>query len=137
MLRQKLFPIVLASALLLALSSAATAQGRIARMAKLKAYLALTDVQVADVTALLKKHQDAAFPLRQDLRARTHELRTALQTPEPNPNAVGQLVIARHGVSKQLHALKSKLRSDIAAVLTPEQKEKFQQLKPRPGNRKP
>ena len=137
MLIKRLFPIVLASALLLALSSAATAQGRVARIAKLKNYLALTDAQVADISSLLKKHQGAAFPLRQDLRARNHELRMALDTPEPNPNAVGQLVIARQSVNKQLRALNAKLRSDIAAVLTPEQREKFQQLKLRPGNRRP
>ena len=134
---KKFFQIVPASVLLLALCAAATAQGNVARITSLKTHLALTDAQVADITALLNRHRQAAFGLRQDLRARTHELRTALQAPEPSPNGVGQLVIARDGVSRHLRALNSKLRSDIAAVLTPEQKEKFYQLKRWPRHRRP
>jgi Spy/CpxP family protein refolding chaperone len=44
-------------------------------------------------------------------------------------------VIARRALSQQLRELNLKLRTDIAAVLTPEQKEKFQQLRQRPGRR--
>jgi Spy/CpxP family protein refolding chaperone len=133
---KKIFSAVLMSSLLLVCSSVAAAQGQAGQVARLKRFLALTDTQVTDISALVKKHRQAAFPLRQDMRARNQGLRKALETPEPNPNAVGQLVIARRGLNKQLRALNVKLRSDIAAVLTPEQKQKFEQLKALRGTRR-
>lgn len=137
MLTRKIFWVGLVCSLLFVCSSVAAAQGRAGQLAKLKTYLALSDGQVNDMGALLKKHQEAAFPLRQDLRARSHELRNAVDTPEPNPNTVGQLLIARNALTKKLRALNVKLRSDIAAVLTPDQRQKFEQLKPWRGRRAP
>ena len=133
---KKISSVVLAGSLLLACSSVAAAQGRAGQMPRLKRALALTDTQVNDIGILLKKHREAAFPLRQDLRVRNHELRNALETAEPNPNTVGQLVIARNGLSKQLRELNIKLRTDIAALLTPEQKAKFDQMQGRRGPRR-
>src|SRR5437870_3840965 len=125
---KKISSLVLAGSLLLVCSSIAVAQGQAGQSVRLKRFLALTETQVTGVSALMKKHRRAAFPLRQDMRARNQELQKALETPEPNPSAVGQLVIARRGLNKQLRALNVKLRSDIAALLTPEQKQKFEQL---------
>jgi len=122
--------------LLLVCGNVAAAQGQAGQMVRLKRFLALTDTQVNDIGALLRKHREAAFPLRQDLRARNHQLQNALDTAEPNPNTVGQLVIARNELNKELRALNVKLRSDIAAVLTPEQKQKFEQMKARRGARR-
>jgi Spy/CpxP family protein refolding chaperone len=133
---KKISSVVLMGSLLLVCGSVAAAQGQAGQMARLKRLLSLTDTQVNDIGALLKKHREAAFPLRQDLRARNHELQNALDTAEPNPNGVGQLVIVRHGLTKQLRALNVKLQSDIAAGLTPEQKQKFEQLKARRNARR-
>jgi Spy/CpxP family protein refolding chaperone len=133
---KKISSAVLMSSLLLVCSSVAAAQGQGGQLARLKSLLALTDTQLTDISALVKKHRQIAFPLRQDMRARNQELQRALETTEPNPNAVGQLVIARRGLNKQLRALNVKLRSDIAAVLTPEQRQKFEQLKAVRGARR-
>lgn len=129
MLIKKISSVVLMGSLLLVCGSVAAAQGHAGQMARLKRALALTDAQVTSIGALLKTHREAAFPLSQEVRARNHELQTALDTAEPNPNTVGQLVIARHGLTSQLQALNVKLQSDIAAVLTPEQRQKFEQMK--------
>ncbi len=129
MLIKKISSVVLMGSLLLVCGSVAAAQGHAGQMARLKHFLALTDTQVNDISALLKTHREAAFPLGQEVRARNHELQTALDAAEPNPNTVGQLVIARNGLTKQLQALNVKLQSDIAAVLTPEQRQKFEQMK--------
>ncbi|HLF84278.1 MAG TPA: periplasmic heavy metal sensor [Blastocatellia bacterium] len=136
MLIKKISSVALMGSLLLVCGSVAAAQGQAGQMVRLKRFLALTDTQVNDIGALLRKHREAAFPLRQDLRARNHQLQNALDTAEPNPNTVGQLVIARNGLNKELRALNVKLRSDIAAVLTPEQKQKFEQMKARRGARR-
>ena len=136
MLIKKISSVALMGSLLLVCGSVAAAQGQAGQMVRLKRFLALTDTQVNDIGALLRKHREAAFPLRQDLRARNHQLQNALDTAEPNPNTVGQLVIARNELNKELRALNVKLRSDIAAVLTPEQKQKFEQMKARRGARR-
>lgn len=132
---KKISSVVLASTVLLACSSVAVAQARAGQLPRLKRLLSLTDTQVNDIAVLLKKHREAAFTLRQDLRVRNHELRNALQSAEPNATTVGQLVIARSGLSKQLRELNIKLRSDIAALLTPEQKEKWEEMRRRRGPR--
>jgi Spy/CpxP family protein refolding chaperone len=140
MFNKRIFSVVLAALLFSALSSVVVAQahagqGPMARMARLKTYLALTDKQVADIQVLLKTHQTAAFPIRQDLRARTQELQNALDAAQPNAAAIGQIVIAQHSLRGQLQTLDLKLESDIAAQLTPEQQQKFEQLKSRIGKR--
>lgn len=133
---KRISSVVLMGSLLLISGSVAVAQGHAGQMARLKRALALTDAQVTSIGALLKAHREAVFPIRQDLRARSHELKSALDSPEPSPNAVGQLVIARHGLTNQLRALNEKLQSDISAVLTPEQRQKFEQMKDKRGSRR-
>jgi Spy/CpxP family protein refolding chaperone len=95
----------------------------------MKTVLGLADPQVNDVRDLLKQHRQAAFPLRQDLRAANRDLSAALESNEPS--AVGQLVIIRHSLKSQLRQLGIKLQGDIAAKLTPEQKRKFGQMSAR------
>jgi len=108
----------------------AAAQARPRQLARLKTYLALSDAQATDIGALMKKHHQTVYPLRQELRESKQKLKTALDAPEPSSNAIGQLVIARNGLNKQLRAQNIKLRSSIAAMLTSDQRQKLEQLKP-------
>ncbi len=135
MLIKRISSVVLVGSLLLICSGVAAAQRPAGQMARLRRALTLTDTQAAEIGALLKKHREAVFPVRQDLQARNHDLKDALDATEPNPNTVGQLAIARRGLTDQLRALNGKLRSDIAALLTPEQKQKFEELKARTRTR--
>jgi Spy/CpxP family protein refolding chaperone len=137
MLIKKTCTMLATGLLIVALGGVAAAQRPFARMAKLKNYLALTDQQFSDIGGMLKKHQDAAFPLRQELRAKNHELKNALTAPEPNPTTVGQLVLAQRALRTRLRASNVKLRGDIAATLNPEQKQKFDTLRNRPSRRVP
>jgi Spy/CpxP family protein refolding chaperone len=131
MFANRIVSIVSVSVLLLAFSGVAVAQRPAARLARMKKVLALTDQQVNDIKDLLNKHQQAAFPLRQDLRARNHDLRTLLDSPEPLPDTVGRAVVARHSLKNQLRALREKLQVDMVAKLTPEQKQKLEQMRAR------
>jgi len=135
MFTKRTLSLLLAVATLLAFGLVATGQTRAPRIAKLKTYLALTDAQVTEIRSLLKKHQEAAFPLRQQIRNTNQELRTALDTPEPNPQAIGQLVIARRDLRKQMRAINARLTKAIETSLTPEQKQKFDQLRERRARR--
>ena len=127
MFAKRIFSIVSAIGLVMAFSSAAMAQKPGPRLARMKNALALNDTQVNDIKDLLKRHRQAAFPLRQDLRATNRDLRAAIEATEPSPGAVGRIVMVRHSLKKQLRQLGIKLRRDIAATLTPEQKQKFGQ----------
>jgi len=135
MFTKRTLSLLLAVATLLAFGLVATGQTRAPRIAKLKTYLALTDAQVTEIRSLLKKQQEAAFPLRQQIRNTNQELRTALDTPEPNPQAIGQLVIARRDLRKQMRAINARLTKAIETSLTPEQKQKFDQLRERRARR--
>lgn len=135
MFTKKSLSVLLGCALLLAIGPIGSGQGRGSRVARLKEYLSLTDTQVVEITTLLKKHQETAFPLRQQIRSANQELRTALDTPEPNPQAIGQLIIAKRDLRKQLRAINARLTAAIGTLLTTEQKQKFQQLRERRGRR--
>ena len=137
MLIKKTCTMLATGLLIVALGGVAAAQRPFARMAKLKNYLALTDQQFSDIGGMLKKHQDAAFPLRQELRAKNHELKNAVTAPEPNPTTVGQLVLARRALRTRLRESNVKLRGDIAATLNPDQKQKFDTLRNRSSRRVP
>lgn len=132
---RKISLVVLAGSLLLVCSSVSLGQGRMGQLPRLKRALELTDTQVNEIGILLRRHRETAFPIRQDLRARNNELRNALEMGEPNPTAVGQLVIARIGLRKQLRELNTRLQRDIAALLTPEQKAKWEEMRGRQGPR--
>ena len=127
MFAKRIFSIGSTICLVLAFSTAAMAQKPGPRLARMKNALALTDTQVNDIRDLLKKHREASFPVRQDLRATNRDLRAARESIEPSPCSVGQIVMVRHSLKKQLRQLGVKLRRDIAATLTPEQKQKFGQ----------
>ena len=117
-------------------SPAQTARGRWARLG---AYLALTETQTGQLQGLVKKHEEAAQPLRLQLREKRQALRAAMDAAEPDATAVGQLAIAQHGLRAQLRDLRKKFRTDFAAILTIEQKAKLEDLKmlrPGGGNRR-
>src|SRR5690349_14988746 len=101
-------------------------QGRGQRFERLKTYLALTDAQVTQMRDLVRAHHDAVAPLREQMRDKREAIRAALDLAEPNATTVGQLVIAEHGLRTQVKTLNKKLNDDFVAILTPEQKTKFE-----------
>lgn len=111
------------------------AQGLGRSLPVLKNRLGLTDQQVAEIQQLLRKHREAVFPLQQDLRAKQHALVNALEAPQPDAATVGRLVIEQRALRQQIQKLNQQLQSDVRAVLTPEQQQKFdewRQARPRP-----
>ncbi|GBC82851.1 hypothetical protein HRbin10_01987 [bacterium HR10] len=98
---------------------------RPAEVLRLRERLGLTPEQVARIQELIRTHRNDVFPLQQELRAKTHELRNALEAPNPDATTVGQLLLERRALQRQLREKNQKLRADIEAVLTPEQKQKL------------
>ncbi len=100
---------------------------RPAELLRLREELGLTPEQITRIQEAVKAHRNAAFPLQQELRAKTHALRNALEAPQPNATTIGQLMLEQRELRKRLRELNQKLRADLEAVLTPEQKQKWQQ----------
>jgi Spy/CpxP family protein refolding chaperone len=141
MFSRRIVSFVMVLAFVCALSAQAGAQGRmqpemgrLQRFERLKNYLALTDAQVTQMRGLVKAHHDTVVPLRAEMRDKREAIRAALNLAEPNATTIGQLVIAEHGLQTQVKNLNKKLNDDFIAILTPEQKVKFEDLKKlRPG----
>src|ERR1044071_4416716 len=132
MLKRSILPLALVGILLVAAGGYAFAQkhagrdgGFAGRLDHLKASLSLTDDQVTQMQAIFKAHHEAAQPLFTQMRANREAMKTALSAPEPNPTEIGKLTIAGNGLRSQMRALDDKLKTDIGAILTPEQKAKF------------
>jgi Spy/CpxP family protein refolding chaperone len=129
MLKRTLLPLALMGVLLIA-GGYAVAQKRMGmdqtgHLDRLKEHLSLTDAQVTQVQAIFKAHHEAAQPLFTEMRTNHEALKTALNAPEPNATDVGKLVIADNALKAKMQALSDKLKTDIGAILTPEQKAKF------------
>jgi Spy/CpxP family protein refolding chaperone len=106
---------------------------RPAELLRLRERLGLTPEQVTQIQERLKVHRNEVFPLQQQLRAKTHELRNALDAPQPDPTTIGQLLLERRALQQQLREKQQKLRADLEAILTPEQRQRlteWQQTRP-------
>lgn len=124
--------ISIAAAALLLVAAIATAQpipnaqhpggGR----AALVHYLQLTPDQIA---AWQQIHKDTAAAVK-PLATQAHDLRTqleaAVKATTPDPAAVGKLTLALRSVREQVRATRSDSKDKLLAVLTPEQKTKFE-----------
>jgi len=130
MMTKRGFSSIFAAAFLLVGSGRVLAQEPIRPIWMMRYRLGLTDQQVSEIQGLLRKHRDAVFPLTQELRAKKHALAKALEAPQPDPTAIGKLTVEQRSLRKQIAELSEKLRTDINAVLTPEQKQKLEQWQP-------
>lgn len=122
----------MAAAALLLVAAMATAQpipnaqnpggGR----AVLVAYLQLTPDQIA---AWQQIHKDTAAAVK-PLATQAHDLRTqleaAVKAASPDPAAIGKLTLALHSVREKIRATRSDSKDKLLALLTPEQKTKFE-----------
>jgi hypothetical protein len=59
------------------------------------------------------------------MREKRQALKAVMETTAPDATTVGQIVIAQHTLRNQLRALNEKLRADMLAILTQEQKNKL------------
>lgn len=92
-------------------------------------FLDLTEQQKASVKQLKDEMRERVRPLREEQRAAREQLRTALEAANPDPAAVGRLVIAMEGKRDEMRAVHQEFQRDFAALLTPEQREKYDSLK--------
>lgn len=93
--------------------------------AVLGAYLQLTPDQITAWQQIAKDTATAVKPLADNVAELEKQLDTALQASSPDAAAVGKLVISIDSTRAQIRALREGAKSKRAAVLTPDQKLKF------------
>lgn len=96
---------------------------------RLAFFLDLTEQQITDAQAILEAAHTAVEPLRTARRDLAMQLREALDAAEPDPTAVGELVLALHDNQEQIRAIHQGALDDFEALLTPEQLERFEVLR--------
>ena len=126
-----LFLFLLAPALLLAQSEKRRpAPEQILRNPRLLArYLQLTPEQVTQQQALWKTLTAKLDGVREQEKALAEQLRTALQGSNPNACDVGTLVVGIDALRDQTRAALQEFDEAFTAILTPEQKAKYEALK--------
>jgi Spy/CpxP family protein refolding chaperone len=112
--------------LLILIAAVAIAQPAARPGAVLAKYLDLTPDQAA---AWKQIHTDTAAvvqPLATTERATRKQIETALQAATPDPAAIGKLTITLHATRDQIRAAHEASKAKLVAVLTAEQKTKFE-----------
>ena len=79
--------------------------------------LQLTEDQVAQWDALAADHRATVEPLRQQLKGVEQQLKDLLGQPDPDPAAVGDLVLEGHDLREQIRAADEAYRQGFEALL--------------------
>lgn len=105
-----------------ALSASRPGGGEVA----LARYLQLTPDQIASWQQIHKDTAAAIKPLAVNARGLVEQIDAAVNSASPDPASVGRLALALHSVRNQIKALRERSRSKLMAVLSAEQKTKFE-----------
>jgi Spy/CpxP family protein refolding chaperone len=90
--------------------------------------LGLTDEQKAAVQAVHEKNQDTVRPLGDTARQAHEAFQKALDAESPDATKVGQLALGMKAAQKKFEAARKEEMDEIKAILTPEQRDKFEQV---------
>ena len=90
--------------------------------------LDLTEDQKAAFRELLEQQRPQIQELRDQMRENHEKLTAALESDNPEPAAVGQTVIQGQALRKQAEVQREQTNQALRALLTPEQRTKFDAL---------
>jgi Spy/CpxP family protein refolding chaperone len=95
--------------------------------------LGLSDEQKAQLESLRKKNEETLEPLADAARQSHETFRTALESDNPDSATVGQAALAMHAAEKALRAAHEASFEQVKAILTEEQRVKFEAARERRG----
>jgi len=98
------------------------------RGARLAEYLGLDAQQEAAVEQLQKQHREQMKPAWEEGRQLRRKLREATEAEKPDAQAVGEATLALKAHHERMKADRTAFEQKITALLTPEQKQKFEAL---------
>jgi len=99
------------------------------RLERLARFLSLTDAQVASAQPLAETLKSRIEPLVDSARKQRQAIKEMLATANPDPAQVGRAVIAGHQTREQVKAAMEEFDRSFAALLTPEQKTRYEAMK--------
>ena len=105
-----------------------TLRGERGFVAGLTRALSLTTEQQAAVTTLYNTLQTNLQAVRDQHEDQAEEIHTLLEGDNPDPLVIGQKVIAAHATREQAEALFDTFVTQVKALLTAEQLDKFEAL---------
>ena len=124
-MKRMLMVLTIACGPLLSLSRGEEAQAPPAP-AIMAGFLGFSDTQAARFGQLLQGLQSTVGPLQQQMMAQQKALDTVLSADQPDPAAVGKLVLTVRALQKQIGQAFQSYHEGFLALLTQEQKEKTQ-----------
>ena len=95
--------------------------------------LSLSDEQVSAWLEILHAREAATRPLQQQLESRHEALNALLGSDSPDPAAVGSLVLAVRAAEKHIAATGMEANARFVELLTPQQRERLQQIREASG----
>jgi len=93
---------------------------------RLDEVLNLTPDQQTQIEALHQSQRATVEPLFEARRAEDEKLRAMLDSPNPDPTALGKQLIAVHAIEQQLKASHDAMDQRISALLTADQRVRFE-----------
>ncbi len=116
---------------------AAAGKRPFAKILRLVKFLNFEEAQIAQLKDLLKEQAEALKPLQERTKRINATLKELLASQDPNPAAVGKLVIARHRLALQMAKVKKDFWTKFEALLTPAQAAKLAEAKAKPKGNTP
>lgn len=127
-------PFIVALAAAAAITQAVVAQplarraGQGSGIPALKDFLSLSDEQIQQLTAMGQEKQKTLAPLREQMREKAAALAEARRAANPNPTAIGQLVLETQRLREQVQSVNKEYHEKALALLDATQREKLAAL---------
>jgi Spy/CpxP family protein refolding chaperone len=112
-----------------ALAQPALIEGKWWKRPRIAQALALTPAQTAELEKIFASHKPKLIDLKADLEKKEFEYEQAMTAEKPDRRKVEASVEAREQARARLQTELSLMELDMRQVLTPEQREKAQQLR--------
>lgn len=90
--------------------------------------LKLTPEQLTAAKALAQALRATVAPLQQSVEPLREDLADLLEAASPNACEVGAIVVQIDGIHEQIGAAREEYQEDFAALLTPDQLAKYQEI---------
>jgi len=100
--------------------------GRADHMAR---FLGLSEQQQDEIKKLMEDRREDRQAMWEKLKKNREAMQQALESANPDPAAVGELAIEAHRLRQQEQALRDAQDKAVRALLTPEQRVKFDAMK--------
>jgi Spy/CpxP family protein refolding chaperone len=91
-------------------------------------FLSLSDSQTQALIAMIQTRDAAIRPIAEQIQTNQKALAAMIESANPDPAAVGQLLISIHSGEKQVAAAAQSAAAAFAETLTPEQQQRMQLL---------